>query len=299
MRRQIVFGSEFIEAELPDETHIVSPGLSLPLPAVADLEAEVQRALEEPLGSEPLVELARGAGRVTIAFDDPTVPCYAPLWPTAIPIVLETLGRAGVDRERVTLLCANALHRQFTNDELAKLIGDDLVREFAPHRLVCHDAEDPGGLEDLGTTEQGHPVEIGRLVTDSDLTVYVNASTTRGFSGGWKSICVGLSSYRSIRSHHDPDTMSMSLDRNRMHEILDAMGSVVTERLGTNRVFKIETLLANPLQVHRVVAGDVDACRQVVLDVTRVHQPPRRDLLEEKVDVVLYGVPDWSPYAVF
>src|SRR5207249_7335307 len=54
--------------------------------------------------------------------------------------------------------------------------------------------------------------------------------------------------------------------------------SVVTERLGTNRVFKIETLLANPLQVHRVVAGDVDACRQVVLDVTRAHQPPRREI---------------------
>src|SRR2546423_13759598 len=140
MRRQIVFGSEFIEAELPDETHIVSPGLSLPLPAVADLEAEVQRALGEPLESEPLVELARGASRGTIAFDDPTVPCYAPLWSTAIPIVLETLERAGVGRDRLTLLCANALHRKFTSDELLQLIGEDLVREFAPGgRLLCHD----------------------------------------------------------------------------------------------------------------------------------------------------------------
>ena len=300
MRRQIVFGSEFVEAELPDDTHVVSPGLSLPLPAVADLEAEVQRALEEPLESRPLVELARGARRVTIAFDDPTVPCYAPLWSTAMPIVLDTLERAGVGRDRVTLLCANALHRKFTNDELSKLIGDDLVREFAPAgRLLCHDAEDPDGLEHLGDTEHGHPVEVSKQVTESDLTVYVNASTTRGFSGGWKSVCVGLSSYRSIRSHHDPDTMSMSTTRNRMHEILDAMGRVVEDRLGRGRVFKLETLLSNPLQAHRVLGGNVDACRREVLEVTLAHQPLRRELLEEKADVVLYGVPDWSPYAAF
>jgi hypothetical protein len=27
--------------------------------------------------------------------------------------------------------------------------------------------------------------------------------------------------------------------------------------------------------------------------------PPRRTLLDEKVDVVIYGVPEWSPYAAF
>ena len=295
-----MFGEGFLDAEVPDDTHVVSPGLSLPLEPVGDLGEAVRDALESPLNSPPLAEVARGAGRVTIAFDDPTVPCFAPMWPTAIPIVLETLERAGVARDRVTLLCANALHRQFPTDELAKLIGADLAREFAAGgRLLCHDAEDPDGLEHLGDTEAGHPVDISRHVTEADLTIYVNASTTRGFSGGWKSVCVGLSSYRSIRSHHDPDTMSMSLDRNRMHEILDAMGRVVVDRLGRDRVFKIETLLANPLQVHRIVAGDVDACRRVVLETTRAHQPPRRELLKEKTDVVLYGVPDWSPYAAF
>jgi lactate racemase-like protein len=300
VRERLVFGEGFVEAELPDDAHVVSPGLSLPLDPAPDVGQTVRDAIDAPLDSSPLAEVARGAQRVTIAFDDPTVPCYAPVWSTAIPIVLETLERAGIARDRVTLLCANALHRQFTTDELAKLIGADLAREFAADgRLLCHDAEDPGGLEHLGDTEQGHPVDISKHVTDADLTVYVNASTTRGFSGGWKSVCVGLSSYRSIRSHHDPDTMSMSLDRNRMHEILDAMGRVVVERLGADRIFKIETLLANPLQVHRFVAGDTDACRRVVLDVTRAHQRPRRELLDERVDVVVYGVPDWSPYAAF
>jgi hypothetical protein len=300
MREHLVFGAGWIEAELPDDTRVVPPGVSLPLPPAPDLAAEVLRALREPLGTAPLADVARGAGRVTVAFDDPTVPCYAPLWPVAIPLVLQELERGGVARDRVTLLCANALHRRFTDDELARLIGGDVVREFAAAgRLRCHDAEDPDGLRHLGDTQRGEPVDVSRAVTESDLTVYVNASTTRGFSGGWKSVCVGLSSYRSIHTHHTPDTMSMSIDRNRMHEALDRMGAVVDATLGPDRIFKVETLLTNPLEVHRVLGGSVPATRAEVLRVTRDHQPARRDLLAERTDVVLYGVPDWSPYAAY
>jgi hypothetical protein len=300
VQETLVFGDSFVTAELPDDTHAVSPGLSLPLQPTPDLAASVREAVERPIDGPPLRQLARGASRVTLAFDDPTVPCYAPLWSTAAPIVLSELAAAGVPESGVILLCANALHRKFTPDELAAILGPDLVHRFAGDgRLVCHDAEDPEGLVHLGTTPAGHDVEVNRLVAESDLTVYLNASTTRGFSGGWKSVCVGLSSYRSIRWHHTPDTMSMSTEKNRMHEILDEMGSVFEAALGQDRVFKVETIMSNPLEVHRVLGGSVGATRREVLEVTRAHQAPRRDLLTEKADVVLYGVPDWSPYAAF
>ena len=300
MQETLVFGDGWVTAEVPDDTHVVSPGFSLPLPPTRDLAAAVRDAVDRPLDTAPLRELARGASRVTVAFDDPTVPCYAPLWATAIPLILAELAAAGVGEDHVTLLCANALHRKFTPDELAAILGPDVVGRFADRgRLVCHDAEDPEGLVHLGTTPAGHDVEVNRLVADSDLTVYLNASTTRGFSGGWKSVCVGLSSYRSIRWHHTPDTMSMSTEKNRMHEILEEMGHVFERSLGDDRVFKLETILSNPLEVHRVIGGSVGATRGEVLEITRAHQAPRRELLPEKADIVLYGVPDWSPYAAF
>src|SRR5436190_5959738 len=237
----MVFGDGWTWAELPDDTHVVSPGISLPLPPAPDLDMAVRDALERPIDTAPLAELARGAKRVTVAFDDPTVPCYAPLWPVALPLVVDELARGGVDRGRIELVCANALHRQFTTDELARLVGENLIAEFAAGgRLRCHDAEDPDAMDHLGDTDRGEPVDVSRSVTGSDLTVYVNASTTRGFSGGWKSVCVGLSSYRSIRTHHSPDTMSMSIEKNRMHEVLDRMGVVVDRELGPNRIFKVE-----------------------------------------------------------
>jgi nickel-dependent lactate racemase len=70
--------------------------------------------------------------------------------------------------------------------------------------------EAPEGLTYLGRTDSGYDVEINRLVTDSDLTIYINTVVWRGFNGGWKSVCVGLGSYRCIRWHHTPDSMSMS-----------------------------------------------------------------------------------------
>jgi hypothetical protein len=61
----------------------------------------------------------------------------------------------------------------------------------------------------------------------------------------------------------------------------------------------VETVLANPLQVAEVFAGSVGATRKAALDLNRASMSNRRDLLEEKADIVAYGVPDWSPYAAF
>lgn len=298
MRRSIVFGDRMLDVELPDRVQVVSSGVSLSLEPSSDLQATVVAAVDRPLDGAPLTERARSVKSVTIAFDDATVPCFAPVWSTALPVIVGRLESAGVPSERIRFVCANSLHRQLTHSELAALLGDDMVRSHG-ERLGCHDAEDPTALEYLGKTASGYDVELNRCVTESDLTIYLNCSTTRGFSGGWKSVCVGLSSYRSIHHHHTPDVMSMSLDRNRMHEILDEMGALVDDKLGADRVFKLETVLANPLQVHDIYGGSVTTTRRKVVETLAAHQPARRDLLEEPADVVVYGVPDWSPYAAF
>ncbi|MBU1904209.1 MAG: DUF2088 domain-containing protein [Proteobacteria bacterium] len=298
MEDQIVFGDRMIPVKLPDNVQSAPPGLSTTLPPVDNPEETILRALQRPLGRPPLREIVKPNWRVTIAFDDPTVPCFAPIWEPALKLVMEELERGGVKKSQITLLCANALHRKFTRRELAKIIGKDLVKDFG-YRLVCHDAEDFENLTYLGASESGYDVEINKLVTDSDLTVYINTVVWRGFNGGWKSICVGLASYRCIRWHHTPDSMSMSMEKNVMHEILNEMGALVEEKVGKERIFKIETVLANPLQVHKVWSGGINETRKAALDLMRSHLQPRREILEEKADIVLYGIPNWSPYASF
>jgi hypothetical protein len=298
MEAQIVFGEQMIPVKLPENVQVAPQGLSTSLTPVDDTEDTVRKALQKPLGRPPLSAVAKPDWKVTIAFDDPTVPCFAPVWEPAIKLVIAELEKGGVKRSNITLLCANALHRKFTRRELSKIIGEDLVREFR-YRLICHDAEDFENLSYLGTTENGYDVEINKLVTDSDLTVYINTVVWRGFTGGWKSICVGLASYRCIRWHHTPDSMSMSMEKNQMHDILNEMGSLVEDKIGKERIFKIETALANPLQVHKVWTGGIYETRQAALELMKSQLRPRREIIAEKADIVLYGIPNWSPYAAF
>ncbi len=292
------FGDRSITVELPKHTRVVKGGgLETKLEPVEDLRRTVREALENPLGLPPLPDLVRPGSRVAIAFDDPTVPTFGTMRGTVIGMVLEVLEKAGVNADNVHLVCANALHRKWTREELSAILGEHLVKEFGP-RLTCHDAEDAANLVHLGTTQNGYDVEVHRLVADSDLTIYVNAGTRAAFNGGWKSICVGLSTYRSIKWTHTPDGMSMSVRDNRMHRVFDEMGAYLEERLG-KRIFKIETIMANPFEVGRLWAGGVAETRAAAMPVIESLFPPRREMVEERADVILYGLPNWSPYATF
>jgi lactate racemase len=298
MRADLPYADSRLTVTLPADTRRLSSEAAGALPPLADLEGAVREALAAPLGLPRLSELARPNARVTIAFDDHTTGSFGPIRPVTIRAVLDELAAAGVSRSRVRLVCANALHRMCRPAELARLLDPALVEEFGA-RLGCHDAEDPDQIADLGlTAEHGYPVEVSRLVTDSDLTVYVNTNYIRGFTGGWKSVCVGLSTWRSIRITHDPDGMSMSLQRNRMHAVLDEMGHHLERRLG-RRVFKIDTLLADPFHAARVFAGGVDETRRAAVEVQARRFPPRRGAASEPVDILVYGVPDSSPYAIW
>ena len=298
MIASLPFGPRTIEATLPDRTVVLSNEEPRSLPPVADLDSAVREALAFPRDHRRIGDLVTPSASVAIAFDDATVPFHGPIRGVAILAVLDELDAAGVSRKNVTLICANSLHRKFRSEELARLIGEDLAREFGA-RLICHDAEDRESLVDLGTTPGGYPVELHRLAVESDLTVYVNARYIRGFSGGWKSVCVGLSTYRTIKLHHTPDGMSMAVHGNRMHAILDEMGAHYEARTG-RRVFKIDTLAASPSETARVFAGSVGATRQAALDTIAAMFPPRRDARpREPIDVFVYGVPDTSPYAVW
>ena len=299
MEEQIVFGDRMIPVRLPDTVQPAPPGIGdTTLKPVKDLAQTIRDALNKPLGMAPLREMAKPGWKVTIAFDDPTVVMYAPVWETAIRLVLEELDTAGVKKGNVDLVCANALHRKFTRMELSQILGKSLVEEFR-YRLYCHDAEDSDNLAYLGRTESGYDVEVNRSVTDSDLTVYVNTSLMRAFNGGWKSVCVGLSTYRSIRWHHSPDGTSMSVDHNPMHAMLDEMGAHLENQIGQNRIFKIETMPANPFEVAKIWAGTVWETRKAAMEIIRNQYKPRREMVEEKADIVLYGIPEWSPYAAF
>ena len=221
-----------------------------PLTPLPDPDAAIGQALVTPLGdSAPLPALLHAGMRLTIAFDDLSLPLPAMRRPDnrqrVIEAVLEMAAAAGVDD--VVLIAALGLHRRMTEAELRHALGDRVFDAFAPYgKLLQHDAEDPDGLVHLGQTEKGEDVEINRRVAESDLLVYVNINLV-AMDGGHKSTSTGLMSYRSVRHHHNVRALQHSrslMDRpnSELHSSGWRIGRLLAKHV---KVFQIETTLNN------------------------------------------------------
>jgi len=219
-----------------------------PMAALDDIDGAIRDALEHPIDADPLSALMRPGMKLTIAFDDISLPLPKMRRPDVrqriIEAVLDTAAAGGVDD--VVLIAALALHRRMTEDELRHALGDRIYDAFEPRGLLTqHDAEDPSQLAYLGTTPSGEEVEINKRAAESDLVVYVNINLVP-MDGGWKSTATGLASYRSLRHHHNPTTMQashsfMDQHRSELHKSNWRMGKVLLD--AGVKIFQIETTL--------------------------------------------------------
>src|ERR1700730_12384034 len=106
MQVHLAFGKTGISVNLPPgfryrvlETRTAEP--------LADTENSRGSALDHPIGSPPLAELARGKRTASISVCDITRP--APNR-TTLPLVLRRLEQAGIKRQDITILIATGLH---------------------------------------------------------------------------------------------------------------------------------------------------------------------------------------------
>jgi lactate racemase len=239
-------GEGFGLQKFPLGSRVVYPPDSLP--ALPDVTGAIREALANPLNSEPLPDLLRPGMRLTIAFDDISLPLPPMQTPDVRQLVLEEVlelaARRGV--EDVELIVANSLHRRMTPGEIKRAVGERVFRSFWPERLRNFDAEDPSDLVHLGETDRGEDVEISKRAAESDLLVYVNINLV-AMDGGHKSVPVGLGSYRSLKHHHNVHTMLnsrsyMDPPRSALHGSAARMGRLVAEHV---KVFTVETTLNN------------------------------------------------------
>ena len=240
-------GEGFRLLRLPNGSRVLYP--PEPVAALEDPDEAIRHALLNPLGDmAPLPSLLKAGMRLTIAFDDISLPLPPMERPDnrqrVIEAVLDMAAAAGVDD--VVLIVALALHRRMTPAELRHAVGDRIYDAFEPKGLLLqHDAEDPAALVHLGLTDHGEDVEINRRAAESDLLVYVNINLV-AMDGGHKSVATGLASYKSLRHHHNVRTMQhsrsfMDQARSELHTSNWRMGRLIAA--SGVKVFQIETTL--------------------------------------------------------
>lgn len=171
-----------------------------------DVTGMVTVALDHPLAGPPLVELARGKGKVTLVVPDATRKAELP---AILPELFARLAAAGVRPEAITVLVACGTHPPASTADLAKLLGPlpggVQVRQ--------HDARDEASLVEVGTLPSGLTVRLNRAVVEAELVVAVSTLAHHyfaGYTGGPKLIFPGVAGYNEIQRNH---SRVLELDR--------------------------------------------------------------------------------------
>jgi nickel-dependent lactate racemase len=303
MRLAIEYGDGHVEVDLPDNTTVISPdhagahGHREP-PPLDDPVAATREALANPFGTGPIGDLVSRGDTVTIAFPDRV---KGGAHDTAhrkvvLPLLLDELERAGVSTRDVRLVCAIGLHRKNRSEEFLGYLGQEVLDRVPGANIVNHDAEDPDAMADLGLSDLGDPVQVNSAVIESDLAIMVGHTAGNpygGFSGGYKMPATGLTSWRSIASHHTPQSLYRDdfvpvSTRSRFRDQLTSIGQAMEARM-PQPFFTVDAVLDSRSRQLGVAAGRI-------ADVERATWPlasERTDLPvpDEPADVLLVGIP--------
>ena len=129
MKLSFGFGNGVQEVELPSR-NLIGELHANDVPIGLRGEAEVVRALRDPIGSQRLRDIVRPGETVAIVTSDLTRPM-----PTALvmPALLDELYAGGVRPEDITLVFALGCHRPQTEAERKKLAVWTAIRRTAFH----------------------------------------------------------------------------------------------------------------------------------------------------------------------
>jgi nickel-dependent lactate racemase len=201
MRMSIPYGKVQQEFEVPEKVLLFS-GETESVPALDNLEEAVLQQLEEPAGTPPLRELARGSRNIVILIEDNTR--NTPLV-KILPVLVGYLNRNGIPDENISFLTAPGTHRVMTEDEIREKIGPEMYGRF---RVEQHDATKREDLVNLGTVGAGNyevPVEVNRKALEADLLIGLGdivPHSDAGYSGGAKIVQPGICGFATTSATH-------------------------------------------------------------------------------------------------
>lgn len=275
MKLRFGFGTGFQEVEVPEE-NLIGELHANEVPVGLTGEAEVERALQNPIGMPRLREIVHPGETVAIVTSDVTrpMPTYK-----VMPALLDELYAAGVRREDITLVFALGSHRRQSDEEKRRLAG-----ERAWNEIRCVDS-DPDDCVSFGTTSKGTPVDITRVVAEADRRIClgnIEYHYFAGYSGGAKAIMPGASTRAAIQANHSrmvlPEAKAGALETNPLRMDIEEAGAMV----GID--FIVNVVLSEHKEILKAVAGDVTkAHREGCKFLDTLYRKP----LKEAADIVL------------
>jgi nickel-dependent lactate racemase len=237
-------------------------------------KAEIERSMDNPIGTPKLEEIVRPGEKVAIITSDITrpVPSYK-----ILPVILKRLYLAGIKKDDITIVFAVGSHRAHTEKEMRYLVGDKVYES-----VRCVDSVDDFVL--VGSSSSGTPFEIFGPVVRADRRICVGNIEFHyfaGYSGGAKAIMPGVSTRNAISANHSkmvlPSAEAGVLEGNPVREDIEEISKFITIDFIVNVVLDETKHIRTCVSGHHVKAHRAGC---VYLDsMYRISIPQKADIV--------------------
>ena len=252
MKLTLDYGAHGLEAEVPDDAHVLHMADA---PELEAMDERIEQALCHPIGTPSLAALAQGRRNACVVISDITRPVPNA---TILPPILRILEQAGIARQDITILVGTGLHRPNEGEELVRLVGEHVASNY---HIVNHKARERDTLVHLGDTSGGAPIWIDRIYVEADLkiaTSLIEPHLMAGYSGGRKAICPGIMGVDTMKVLHGPKLMGEPrcaegiIDDNPFHR----QALEVAQKVGVDFTFNVA--MNDRREVTGIFAGELE-----------------------------------------
>jgi len=233
-------------------------------PGTDDMEGEILRAIEAPIGTPKLEELIPRGAKINIIVDDASRPT-----PIAriLPVLLKKLRDMGVGNGDVRIIAALGSHRHMTEDELRERVGGEVYREYS---VVNSEFRDPDQLVFLGKMPDGVDVYASRIAMDADVRIGIGnlvPHPVMGWSGGGKILYPGVAGENTVSYFHMKASLINENLFGREDSPIRAMMESWVDTIGLD--FIINTILNSELELYKAVAGDYIKAHRAGVEIAK------------------------------
>ena len=248
------------------------------VPSVADVKTEIERALDNPIGSKRLREIAQPDNKIAIVVDDftrNTPSCEM------LPPVLSELNSAGVSDENIKVIFGCGTHRPVKSEEAKRILGEKVLNRV---KTISHNCK----AEDLvlvGKTQHNNKIYVNRVLAEAEVKVLVGDVGFHyyaGYGGGRKSVLPAVSGQVTIHHNHamllQASARTGVLEGNPVHEDM-------TEAARLTKVDFILNVVTNSKgKIVKAFAGDLE---QAFLEATKLVEDMYRITVDRRADIVV------------
>jgi len=235
---KLPYGNTNIDVDLNNENAIVfTPGNEFN--PIYNENTLLENALNFPL-SKKAIQITEKT-TIAVGINDQSRPIPHHL---ILPALLGFLTNNGAKPGNITFYIATGTHKPVIKDIFPLIVCQDLIEKY---NIVSHDCDDEKNLRNIGKTTRNTPVFVNKSFYESDLKIVVGNIESHhfmGFSGGYKTASIGLTSRATITGNHallpHPNAKMGLFSTNPMRQEVEEIGRMIGVDLAFNVVINPE-----------------------------------------------------------